>query len=125
MLEGVAFNLRTCVEAFRGCGATVDRVDAIGGGARSEVWLQVLADVFGVTVRRRSIVDEGNSLGAAVTAGVGVGLLPDFGVSRVLSTVTGELVPDLERHRGLTEGHAAFLDAYRRLEPWFPAGPTS
>src|SRR4029453_17450311 len=63
VLEGVAFNLATCVGAFRESGATVDRVDAIGGGAASDVWLRILADVWGATVRRRSIVEEANSLG--------------------------------------------------------------
>lgn len=119
VLEGVAFNLATCVEAFREGGAPVDRVDAIGGGAASDVWLQILADVWGCVVRRRSVVEEGNSLGAAVTAGVGVGLLSDFTVARRLSEVTAEFAPDPERHTGYVEAHAEFLDAYRRLEPWF------
>jgi len=78
VLEGVAFNLATCIGAFQENGAPVDRVDAIGGGAASDVWLQIMADVWGCAVRRRTVVEEANSLGAAVTAGVGVGLLPDF-----------------------------------------------
>src|SRR5690606_35824340 len=46
VLEGVAFNLFTCIQAFRESGAVVDRIDAIGGGAASDVWLQILADVW-------------------------------------------------------------------------------
>ena len=119
VLEGVAFNLGTSVEAFRECGKTIDRIDAIGGGAASDLWLQILADVWGATVRRRSIVEEANSLGAAVTAGVGVGTLADFGVARTLSQITAEFAPDPTRHRAYRARHALFLDAYRRLEPWF------
>ena len=119
VLEGVAFNLATCVEAFRACGARIDRVDAIGGGAASDTWLQILADVWGATVRRRSIVEEANSLGAAVTAGVGVGVLPGFDVAPTLSEVTAEFHPDPARHALLRDRHAVFLDAYARLEPWF------
>jgi xylulokinase len=37
VLEGVAFNLRTCIEAFTGNGIAVDAVDVIGGGAGSDV----------------------------------------------------------------------------------------
>jgi xylulokinase len=118
VLEGVAFNLATCVDAFRECGAAVDQVDAIGGGAASDIWLQILADVWGATVRRRSVVEEANSLGAAVTAGVGAGVLENFDVAATLSEVTGEFVPDPERHAAYRERHAVFLDAYRRLEPW-------
>jgi xylulokinase len=122
VLEGVAFNLLTCIDAFREAGATVDRVDAIGGGAASDAWLAILADVWGVTVRRRSIVEEANSLGAAVTAGVGAGTMPGFEVARTLSEVTAAFEPDRERHRRYREQHARFLGAYRALEPWFHAG---
>ncbi len=119
VLEGVAFNLATCVDAFRGMGAAIDRVDAIGGGAASDVWLQVMADVWGATVRRRTIVEEANSLGAAVTAGVGVGLLDGFEVAPGLSEVSAVFTPDPARHDAYAARHAFFLDAYARLEPWF------
>jgi xylulokinase len=125
VLEGVAFNLATCLGAFADNGAfgprgtTPERVDAIGGGARSDVWLQILADVWGCTVRRRSIVEEANSLGAAVTAGVGVGAFDGFDVARELSQVTAEFHPDPARSADYERRHAIFLDAYDRLEPWF------
>jgi xylulokinase len=122
VLEGVAFNLATCVDAFRAHGAAVDRVDAIGGGAASDTWLQILADVWGATVRRRTVVEEANSLGAAITAGVGVGLLPDFGAARQLSEVVATFEPDPDRHRAYAVRHARFTDAYERLEGWFDGG---
>jgi xylulokinase len=118
-LEGVAFNLATCVSAFREAGHPVARVDAIGGGAASDLWLQILADVWGTTVRRRTIVEEANSLGAAVTTAVGVGLVTDFTVARTLSAVSAEFTPDPTRHTDYQRRHAKFADAYRRLEPWF------
>ncbi|GAA3877381.1 xylulokinase [Leifsonia kafniensis] len=119
VLEGVAFNLLSCIQAFRESGAPIERVDAIGGGAASDVWLQIMADIWGVTVRRRTIVEEGNSLGAAVTAAVGLGLVDDFGAARDLSEVTAEFTPDASRHTDYLERHALFTDGYQRLEPWF------
>lgn len=119
VLEGVAFNLSTCVTAFGEAGQTVERVDAIGGGAASDVWLQIFADVWGVPVRRRTIVEEANSLGAAVTASVGLGLVDDFSVARSLSEVTAEFTPDRDRHSDYLTRQAIFLDAYAHLEPWF------
>jgi xylulokinase len=121
VLEGVAFNLATCIDAFREKGALVDRVDAIGGGAASDTWMQIMADTWGCTVRRRTVVEEANSLGAAVTAGVGVGLLPDFTVARELSAIAAVFEPDADRHALLRGRHDRFLDAYSRLEPWFEA----
>jgi xylulokinase len=121
VLEGVAFNLGTSIGAFRQSGSTIDTIDAIGGGANSDAWLQIMADVWGVTVRRRNIVDEANSLGAAVVAGVGAGLLDGFQAATTLSNVSAEFEPDVERHDRYAEAHARFSDAYERLESWFPA----
>ncbi|MGG1910244.1 FGGY-family carbohydrate kinase [Microbacterium sp. NRRL B-14842] len=122
VLEGTAFNLLTCIQAFRGAGATIDRIDAVGGGAQSDVYLAVLADVWGVPVRRRTIVEEANSLGAAVTGAVGLGLT-DFSAARALSEVTAEFTPDPSRHAVYAERHARFTDAYTALAPWFAGRP--
>lgn len=120
VLEGVAYNLLTCIDAFRESGAAIDRIDAVGGGAQSDTWLTVLADVWGVPVRRRTIVEEANSLGAAVTGAVGLGLA-DFSVARALSEVTAEFLPDRGRHAEHRRRHQRFTDAYSALAPWFAA----
>ncbi len=122
VLEGTAFNLLTCIQAFRAAGATIDRIDAVGGGAQSDVYLSVLADVWGVPVRRRTIVEEANSLGAAVTGAVGLGLA-EFSAARALSEVTAEFAPDPGRHAVYAERHGRFADAYTALAPWFASRP--
>ncbi|MGI0521192.1 xylulokinase [Microbacterium maritypicum] len=122
VLEGTAFNLLSCIQAFRESGAVIDRIDAVGGGAQSDVYLSVLADVWGVPVRRRTIVEEANSLGAAVTAAVGLGLT-DFSAARALSEVTAEFTPDAGRHAVYAERHTRFVDAYTALAPWFAGRP--
>ncbi len=118
VLEGVAFNLLTCIDAFRAAGATIDRIDAVGGAAQSDAWLRILADVWGVPVRRRSVAEEANSLGAAVTGAVGLGLA-DFSAARALSEVTAEFTPRPDRHADYRRRHASFADAYTALAPWF------
>lgn len=118
VLEGVAFNLRTCIGALESTGNAIESVDVIGGSARSDVWMAILADVWGIPVRRRSIVEEANSLGAAVTALVALGRA-EFGIARGLSAITGEWEPDAERSAAYARAHDIFLDAYARLEPWF------
>lgn len=118
VLEGVGFNLRTCIDAFTDNGVPVDRLDVIGGGAQSDVWLQVLADVWQVPVRRRNVVADANSLGAAVTAAVGLGLVDGFAVARSLSELTAQFDPAPGGSAAAAEHHARFLAAYRALEPW-------
>lgn len=121
VLEGTAFNLLTCIQAYRESGAVIERIDAVGGGAQSDAYLSVLADVWGVPVRRRTIVEEANSLGAAVTAAVGLGLA-DFSAARALSEVTAEFTPDAQKHAAYAQRHARFTDAYTALAPWFAGG---
>jgi xylulokinase len=124
VLEGVAFNLATCVGAFRENGTPVARVDAIGGGAASPVWLQILADVWGSEVRQRTIVDEANSLGAAVTTGVAVGTVADLSAAKNLSQISASFHPDPERHEAYQGMHARFLEIYAALEPTFDKAAT-
>jgi xylulokinase len=70
------------------------------------------------------VVEEANSLGAAITAGVGVGVFADFSIAGTLSDVVAVFEPDLDRHAAYSDSHSRFLDAYARLEPWFDQAAT-
>jgi xylulokinase len=76
VLEGVAFSQRDSFTIFRELGVPVQRVRVGGGGARSSVWRQIQADVYGYPVETVH-ADEGAAYGAALLAGVGVGVWPD------------------------------------------------
>ena len=119
VLEGVGFNLYTGLLAFVENGNPIAGVDAIGGAANSALLLQIFADVWGVPVTRRSLVDEATALGAAIVAGVGVGIFADFGVAAAVSQELATSAPDEQRHRRYAGEYALFLEAYQRLEPWF------
>ncbi|WP_448073220.1 xylulokinase [Georgenia yuyongxinii] len=92
VLEGVAFNLAACWDAVRPS-STHNRLRAIGGGARSHAWLGTIADALGVPVTRVAVTHEANSLGAAVTGLVGLGVLPDFSAARALVTEMDTVAP--------------------------------
>ena len=119
VLEGVAFNLYTGLQAITENGIDIAAVDAIGGAANSELFLQLLADVWGLPVTRRNLVDEATAVGAAVVAGVGVGLFDQFDVAGRFSTELSTHRPDPDRHAGYGPAYAQFMQAYRLLEPWF------
>jgi xylulokinase len=121
VVEGVAFNLYTGLDAFTSTGASIDSIDAIGGAANSAPLLQIFSDVWGLPIRRRALVDEATALGAAVVGGVAIGMFDDFDVADRLSDLTGEFAPAAGKHARYLESHERFLDAYRRLEPWFDA----
>jgi len=78
VLEGVAFNLRIILDALRGQGAPIDTLRLIGGGARSSLWRQILADVLNLPLLLPTLLVEATSLGAAMAGGVGVGLYAGY-----------------------------------------------
>ena len=119
VMEGVAFNLRTGLEAFSDAGFEVDHIDCIGGLAKSPVMLQILADAWNIPVAARDIVDEANSIGAAVLAGVGTGVFEDFSIATRLSHRDPDTAPNERAHAAYEQPYRLFLDAYVRLEPWF------
>ena len=72
ILEGLTFELRLNMDLLKDGGVRVDELRAIGGGARSELWLQLKADITGIPVVAPRIT-EAASWGAALLAGVGAG----------------------------------------------------
>ena len=73
ILEGVAFSLRDTFTIFEEMKVPVTRIVLGGGGARSAVWRQIQADVYGREVEILE-AEEGAAYGAAILAGVGAGL---------------------------------------------------
>lgn len=76
VLEGVAFALRDCVEIARSGGADIRSTRICGGGAKSALWRQIVADVLNVPVERPA-AEEGPSLGGAMLAMVACGEYAD------------------------------------------------
>ncbi len=72
VLEGVAFGLRDALDLTRSAGVEVKELRASGGGTRSSLWRQILADVLGAELTTVGTV-EGAAYGAAVLAAVGAG----------------------------------------------------
>ena len=76
ILEGLTYELRSNLEVLRDAGIRPDELRAVGGGARSKVWLQMKADICQVRLRVPQTT-EAACLGAAILAAVGVGLHSD------------------------------------------------
>jgi xylulokinase len=75
ILEGVAFSLRDTLTIFKEMDVPVQVIRLGGGGARSALWRQIQADVYGRTVEIVE-AEEGAAYGAALLAGVGGQLWP-------------------------------------------------
>jgi xylulokinase len=119
VMEGVAFNLCSILDALgaREAGTTAMRL--IGGAARSTTWRQILADVFDLPILLPALPAQATSLGAAIAGGIGVGLYPDFGVAHKFIQVAEAERPEPAARARYTEIYPLFLEAYRALEPIF------
>jgi len=116
VLEGITFNLRVILEAFRAQGTVIDALRVIGGGARGAIWNQIMADIYGLPVQRLSLLEEATSMGAAVAGGVGVGLWKDFSQVEHMIQIEREMRPDPRRQSLYDELYAIFNDIYSALE---------
>ena len=110
MLEGVAFGLRDCARSGRRAWipATVGRVS--GGGARSELWLQIVASVLELPLERVA-VDEGAAFGAALLGGVAAGVWNDVDAAVAATVRTGARIEPVE----------AWIEPYREARERFRA----
>jgi xylulokinase len=115
VMEGVVMSMRAGLDVMRELGTVVDDVRATGGGARSPLWLQLQADIYGHPVRRTA-VDEGPAYGAALLAGVASGVFEDIEAAsagvRLRESITE---PDPERARRYDELYAIFASLYPAL----------
>ncbi len=118
VLEGVAFNLKMILDAFLEQGAVIQAMRLIGG-ARSALWRQILADVYGLPILRPALLAEATSLGAAIAGGVGVGLFPDFRVAHELVQVEEGEQPNPAPNQRYTALYGLFQQTHTALEPIF------
>ena len=95
VLEGVAYSMKDCYETLREMGAAPTEAVAIGGGAKSDLWRQILADMLGIPLQTVENVDS--SLGSAMLAGVATSVFTDHAdaVKRCVR-VSGVTQPDPE-----------------------------
>ena len=121
VMEGVAYSQAECVEVFREMGVPVERMTACGGGARSPLWRQMLADLYGCPVATLA-VDEGPALGAAILAGVGAGVYADVAeAADALVRPAGAQQPDAAAHAAYQPYFALYKRLYRDLREDFTA----
>jgi xylulokinase len=117
VLEGVAYGLRDSLELLRGLGVEAHVGRASGGGARSDLWLRIVASVLDLPLER-PVVEEGSAYGAALLAGVAVGSFGDLheAVEACVRT-RGRIEPEPPWREAYEAGYARFRALYPALRP--------
>jgi xylulokinase len=117
VLEGVAFGLRDSLELLRELGVEPEVGRVSGGGARSDLWLRIVASVLGLPLERTAAT-EGSAYGAALLAGVAGGVFADVGeaVARCVRP-TGRIDPEPAWREAYEESYGRYRALYPALRP--------
>ena len=107
--EGVAMGLRMALDELRRMTRVGPSLIAVGGGAKSGFWRQILADILDIEVVKTSVDQEAATLGAAAVAFRALDIWPDFQQIRAIHRPVATHSPQ----QALRPVHAAGLDAYR------------
>jgi xylulokinase len=119
VLEGVAYNNRWLHEAVEGfAGRRLDPIRVFGGGALSDMWCQIHADVMDRTVERIADPVHAPLRGAAILAGLALGDLSPGDVGD-LALVAGTFSPDPSRRAVYDRLYAEFPGLYKSQKPMF------
>lgn len=106
--EGIAYALNSCAQIISETAAPMKSMMLTGGGARSGLWPDILSAVYGLSCRVHQTPGETTSLGAAITAGVGVGMFESY-----------EQAASIVRARSTHAVNPLWHEAYARYYPLY------
>ena len=117
ILEGLTFELRVNIDILIGGHITIDELRAIGGGARSELWLQLKSDITGIKVAVPTVT-EAAGLGAALLAGEGAGIFDHAAqAAEDILELKRSFVPNANRAKAYEERYGIYRQIYPALAP--------
>jgi xylulokinase len=114
VLEGVAYGLRDSLALLRDLGVRGDVGRVSGGGARSDLWLRIVASVLGLPLERTAVA-EGAAYGAALLGGVAAGTFASVQEATERCVVRGTVEPEPAWTSAYDEGYARFRSLYPAL----------
>lgn len=117
VMEGVAYHLRWICEAMENTGFHIDRLNAIGGGCSSPLWIQIISDTTGRPVRVVRNHLEAGAVGASLAVAVGLGLHPGMDAVDDLVQIRREVNPDKSRWRVYDGLYRRYREIYDALVP--------
>ena len=123
VLEGVAFGLRDCLTLLETAGLSPEEELRIsGGGARSSLWQQIVADILGKPLVNVNTPEAG-AYGAALLAAVGVGTFSSVTEACAAWVKRGATILPSENAAQYAELYPRFRALYPRLRVWFASAP--
>ncbi|NPV51983.1 MAG: xylulokinase [Firmicutes bacterium] len=124
IMEGIAYGLRDSIQLFRDVGFSISQVRVAGGGIKSRLWRQILAEVFASPVIPLETVDA-SPLGAALLAGVGIGMYRSLDEASQAVVRVGEPLDPIPRNVEVYEScYNIYTSLYSALRDSFARWPS-
>ena len=109
IVESIIYDIRMTVDALNEVGCSINEFSAVGGGSKSDAWVQICADIFNRPMVRPRVTQSG-ALGAALIAGIGGGVFEDYesGVQAMVKQ-RDRFEPDEKKHYRYMHQYEKFL----------------
>ena len=120
VLEGVGYNLKIILDIIDNPNENPsEKITAIGGGAKSEIWLQILADIWQKPIVVPEYLEEATSMGAAICAGTSIGVFKGFDTIYSCNRPVKTIAPNRENAATYQQMYNLFDRVYNALEGQF------
>jgi xylulokinase len=107
------------MEILKDIDVPIKEVRVIGGGAKSPLWKQILADMFAVEIQEIN-TNQGGALGAAILGAVGAGHFKDVAQGcEAMIKVTNTVKPNPEKKAYYDEKYQRFTKLYEAIKDWY------
>jgi ribulose kinase len=117
--EGTAYGNKRILDNLARVGVPTQRIVACGGGVRSRLWLQILADVAGIPIERTT-VDDAVALGSAICAAVAAGAFTDLrSAAAAMVRRADRIEPNAALRDVYDEGYGLYVATYEALAPLY------
>ncbi|HOJ10524.1 MAG TPA: FGGY family carbohydrate kinase [Clostridiales bacterium] len=119
IMEGVAFEINHAIEEFRNKGCKTGHLRMLGGGSKSNLWTEIIANVTGAPVLRFKET-EAACIGAAIIAGVGCGIFPDYR-DGYTSIMREEILTEADKNKSefYREKYAMYKQGIKFIEEYY------
>ncbi len=120
LMEGVSYEMLLNIEKLRQAGIRFKMLRAVGGGAKSRVWLQLKADIFGLPIVSLG-ASEAGTIGSIMLTGISSGAFSNLeDASAKLIHEQGTYYPDMKNHAAYMVLFEKYLSVYRAVRPLIP-----